>query len=312
MQQAHINALAKHTDEGKLIKLQIQYKQERDLLAGNLEALKQLEDNYNKERLKISGSFWEKYAVSAQDNLGSFDEQVSNSLDRFSSGFGDAVANAAFESDSLGDAMASIFKDVGKNMVAFFAEWAAQKLTLWALDKTLSAATQTGAAVTTAGNAAAGVQMAGINAYQSAAAIPYIGYLMAPAAATAAMAATGVMAGAATAAAASAIPAYDKGGKIPSGGAGIVAEYGDELVGGTMIYNGSQGSLNVTGREETARKTSGNVNLGGVNINSYGNASPEAISRSIIRAIKKANKSLDNAVFDSMNRGKNNRGKSFA
>jgi hypothetical protein len=42
--------------------------------------------------------------------------------------------------------------------------------------------------------------------------------------------------------------AYDKGGMIPAGQSGIVAEYGDELVNGVMV----KGPARVTSREETA------------------------------------------------------------
>ena len=81
-------------------------------------------------------------------------------------------------------------------------------------------------------------------------------------------------------------------------------------MGGTLVYNGSPNSLNVTGREDTARMLGGGNNS--FTINSYGAASPEAIARATVRMLKKGSKSVDNAVFDSMNRGKRNRGKRFA
>ncbi|CAL9955868.1 tail length tape measure protein [Vibrio phage 1254] len=46
--------------------------------------------------------------------------------------------------------------------------------------------------------------------------------------------------------------AFDKGGDIPNNSMGIVSEYGDELVGGTLVYNQSGSPLSVTGREKTA------------------------------------------------------------
>ena len=46
--------------------------------------------------------------------------------------------------------------------------------------------------------------------------------------------------------------AFDKGGSIPNNQMGIVSEFGDELVGGTLVYNQSGGPLGVTGREKTA------------------------------------------------------------
>ena len=177
---------------------------------------------------------------------------------------------------------------VGKNMVAFFAEWAAQKLMLWTLDQLVGTATQTAAATTMTANASAMSVMAGLNAFASTAAIPVVGAALAPAAAASAMAATAPMATAVSGLAFAGV--FDKGGYIPSGSAGIVSEYGDELVGGTMVYNGSPNSLKVTGREETARMNSSGVNVGGITINSSGNASPNAIARSVLRLLKKGNK----------------------
>lgn len=293
----------------KLALLERQYLQERKLLEGNFKALENLEKHYTNERIKINGSFWQKYAVSAQENLGSFDDQVSNSLDRFSSGFGEALSNAVFESDGLGEAMANIFKDVGKNMVAFFAEWAAQKLTLWALDQAIDKSAGTSKATTMTLDAQAMSVQAGLNAFASTAAIPIVGASLAPEAATAAVAATQPMA--ATVSSLAFAGLFDKGGFIPSGSSGIVSEFGDELVGGTMVYNNSPNSLKVTGREETAR-SNGGVSIGGITINSSGNASPDAIARSLVRAIKKGGKQLDNAVFASTNRGKTNKGKRYA
>lgn len=302
---------AELTQAGALDALERQYKIEQDLLKGNNEALVALEDQYNNERLKITGTFWEQYAAHAKENILEFDDLVANSLENFTTGFGNAFADAIFESTSLADAMQNVFTDIGKSMVAFFAEWAAQKLLLWALDKTIDTGSQAAAVQMTAGNAAAGVNMAAINAYQSAAAIPYVGWMIAPAAAATAAATTGGFAAAAIGAATSAIPAYDKGGVIPSGGAGIVSEIGDELVGGTMVYNGSPNSVRVTGREDTARMMGGNTS-NTITVNNYGNASSEAIARSVARALKKKNKRTDTAIYDSMNRGRTNRGKRFA
>lgn len=46
--------------------------------------------------------------------------------------------------------------------------------------------------------------------------------------------------------------AFDKGGVIPQGQAGIVAEYGNELVNGVLVMGG-QGGTRVTSREDTAK-----------------------------------------------------------
>ena len=313
----------KLTDEGKLSALKTRYDKEYELLDGNLSAQSALVQNYERDKIKISGTYWEQYALAAKENLGSFDDQVANSLDRFSAGFGDAVGNAIFESDNLGDAMGDIFKSAAKNMISFYAEMAIQKGISWALDQTIStgkigldvaerAATaplRIAGATSMALNAQAMAVQASLSAYASTAAIPFVGAALAPAAATTAYAAGQAMA--TTIGNVAFAGAFDKGGLIPSGSAGIVAEYGDELVGGTMIYNGSQSSLSVTGREDTARMTS-NSNKNTFNINSYGAASPEAIARATARALKKGSKVLDNAVYDSANRGRKNGGKRYA
>lgn len=306
--EARKKLMSELTDEGRVAALTVQYEKERALLAGHNAELAKLDENFNRERIKINGTFWEKYQIAAQESLMSFDDQVSSSLDNFTAGFGDAFATAIFESDSLGSAMENLFKSAGKSMVSFFGEWTAQKMLLWALDETIGKATQTSAATTTAANAEANSLLASINAYQSAAAIPYTGWILAPAAAAAAAAATQPLAAAAASAAFAGV--MDKGGNIPSGSSAIVSEIGDELVGGTMVYNGSPNSLKVTGREDTARKTGGGNTS--ININSYGNASPESIARAVTRLIKKGQKKLDTAIFDSMNRGRQNRGKNFA
>ena len=59
---------------------------------------------------------------------------------------------------------------------------------------------------------------------------------------------TGALQAAAAAVSTSFAGAYDKGGHIPGGKWGIVSEYGDELVNGTLI----KGPATVTGREDTA------------------------------------------------------------
>lgn len=76
---------------------------------------------------------------------------------------------------------------------------------------------------------------------------------------------------------------FDKGGKIPSGSAGIVSEYGDELVNGVLV----KGPATVTGREDTARimnNTDNNsTSVGGVtviqNISANGDKALENVAR---------------------------------
>lgn len=300
---------AKYDPNIKLKLLQEQYMKEREMFADNQTALANIEDHYTNERMKITGSFWEQYAAHSKDALGDMNKLAADSLENFSTGFGDAIGNSIAYAEDLGDAFSNMFKGMLANTISYFAQLALQQ-TLAAIFKQ---ETDSMAAASYAQSQSfinqASVFEAGLNAFKSTAAIPVVGAGLAPEAATAAIAYTQPLATAANTL--NFAGAMDKGGNIPSGSSAIVSEYGDELVGGTMIYNGSQNSLGVTGREDTAKKMSGNTTQT-FNVNSYGNASPEAIARAVARTLKKPNKKTDNNVYDSMNRGRKNKGKRFA
>lgn len=304
------NLLAKRSDSGKIAQLKKQYEEEMKLAQGNAEAMGNIEEYYARERIKVNGDVWEKLAVQSMEALEDTDEMMLQSMDRLVSGFGTAMAQMVTGSKKPGEALKDMFAGAIGSMVQFFAEWAAQKLILWALDKTLNAGTAASHATAMGANTGAKVAEAGLNAYAATAAIPIVGPALAPAAAGMAIAATSPMAATATTLASIGIGAFDRGGLIPAGGAGIVSEIGDELVGGTMVYNGSQNSLGVTGREDTARMRGGNGPVS-ITVNSSGNASPEAISRALVRALKRKSKGLDTGLYDAMNRGRTNRGKRF-
>jgi hypothetical protein len=303
-----LNVQAKYDPNIKLALLQKQYSEERALLNGNAEALARIDQHYADERTKINGSVWDRMAVQAKESIANTDQLMADSLDRFVSGTADAFGNAIVHSDNFGEAMSNVFKGALSSMISYFAELAIQQALSWAFTSAGESIAQTSAATTMTMNAQAMSFMAGLNAFSSTAAIPIVGPSLAPAAGTAAVAATQPLAAAVSSFAFAGV--FDKGGIIPSGSAGIVSEYGDELVGGTMVYNNSQSPLGVTGREDTAKMMRGNGN-GTVNVNSYGNASPDSIARAMVRALKKPNKQIDNAVYDSMNRGRKNGGKKF-
>jgi len=301
---------AKYTGAGRLTELARQHDTELKMAMGNAELVNEINKHYADERIKINGSVWEKMAVSAKSSLDKTDKMMDDSMERLTSGTADAFASAVVGADNFGDAIEGVFKGAIQSAIAYFAELAIQQALSWAFTSAGETAAGIGHAQTITLLAQAKSIEAGLNAFTSTAAIPIVGAALAPAAGAAAIAATQPMAGTIAALATASIPTFDKGGYIPSGGRGIVSEYGDELVGGTMVYNGSPNSLKVTGREDTAKMSSGNKNT--FNINSYGNASPEAIARAVARAVKKGTKAIDNAVYDSMNRGRKNKGKRFA
>ena len=305
-----IENVKKRIGVGDLRRLESQYETEKSLLAGQTDALLKLDEEYQKNKLKLNGTSLQKYMISLEESVSAFDEVATASITNFTKGFGRAVGDAVFESDNLGDAMKGIFKDVGKNMVAFFAEWAAQELIIWGLKKTLGSATQIAAATTMTANASAQVLMAGLNAFASTAAIPIVGPFAAPAAAAAAVAYTTPMATALSGIAFAG--ALDKGGTIPQDAIGIMSEYRDELANGVLV-RGGQGGTQVTSSDETARLMKGGRGGDTYNITANGNVTADQITRAIIRRAKgKGSKAFDDAVYDAGERGQRNKGRRYA
>lgn len=304
-----IDNIKQRLEVGGLARLTAQYEEERKLLAGHNEALQALDAEYAREKMKIQGTPLEQYMINLEDQINNFDDLTISSLENFTQGFGQAFSNAVFESESLGDAMKNLFMGVGKSMVAFFAEWAAQELILFTLRQVLGKSAAAGAGTAIAFEAQAASLQAGINAFSSTAAIPIVGPALAPAAMGTALSITQPMAAAIAGLGAGFAGAYDKGGTIPQDMFGIVSEYGNELVNGVMV-KGSQGGSRVVGREETAQMMSGQ---GGSIFNVYGNdnASPEQIANALVRKMKRGRggKQLDNALYDAQIRGARNRGR---
>ncbi|GAA4879783.1 hypothetical protein [Ferrimonas pelagia] len=110
-------------------------------------------------------------------------------VDRWSSGMGSAVESAVFDSENLGDALGGVFEGMARSVVAFFGEWAAQRVAMWVLEKALGAGEAASYQASVTGRGMAETQLWAINAAASAAAIPITGWAMAPGVAAAAEAA---------------------------------------------------------------------------------------------------------------------------
>ena len=101
-----------------------------------------------------------------------------------------------FDAESLGDAVHGLAEGMARSVINALGQMAAQWLAYQAVQLIVGKTTQASAASTMTFNALASQQMAAINAFASTAAIPIVGPVMAPAAATAAIAATSPMVGA--------------------------------------------------------------------------------------------------------------------
>ncbi|MDR5858221.1 hypothetical protein FZZ93_01055 [Halomonas eurihalina] len=130
------------------------------------------------------GGYWEQWLQGAEEAFTDFDELAGNTIDNFSSRFGDAFESVIFDAKSLGEATRGVFEGMARSVVNALGEMAAQ----WLAYQAVQAATQSMA--TTAQTAAV---------TQAAATGTSIASAYAPAAAMASLASFGGNAAAATA-----------------------------------------------------------------------------------------------------------------
>jgi TP901 family phage tail tape measure protein len=153
-------------------------------------------------------------------NMTSSTGLMTETFNSFTTNIASGLTNAIIQADSFGDAMRNAAASFAQSMIQAIIQVMAQKAVMWALEKSLGAATNAAYVGMVAGQAGAGVQLAGINAYASTAAIPIVGPAAAPAAMATAIGATAPLATAAVASAASSISgmAHDGISSVPSEG----------------------------------------------------------------------------------------------
>lgn len=207
--QGRIDALSKDllTEEQTIIQ---SYQRRNQAIMQSLDLSEQQKTEFlarseavrNEELLKINGTFWEKYLIAAKENLTSFNDLAETVTNNFSSKFGAAVEAMVFDSQTLSEAVATMAEGMLRSVVSALGEMAAQWLAYKLVQLLVGKTTQASAIIPMVANAQAMSLTAGINAFASTAAIPIVGPALAPAAATAAIAATSPMvaavAGAAT------------------------------------------------------------------------------------------------------------------
>lgn len=230
------------------------YKKRQELILSNTvegslkqtSLLRQIEEEKNAQLLEINGGFWEQYLLSAEEALTNFDDLAKGTIDQFSSGMGNAFESVVFDSQNLGDAFKSLTEGMARSLINSLGRMAAEWLAYKAVQTIVGKSAASSAALSKTAEAQVASQMAGLNAFASTAAIPIVGPALAPAAMTAAIAATQPIAATVAAGSAAMAGFYDTGGMIPAGKVGIVGEYGPEWV---------QGPANITSRKTTAENS---------------------------------------------------------
>jgi len=176
----------------------------KELYEEDSEERQQIERIKTAELEKINNefneSYWDNYLVSLENNMKNMDQIVGDSISNLSSQFGDFFASAIMDSENLEESFKNMALGIAKSMLSaigeMIAQWLVYKITKIAANKAVHAA----AIPEMVAAAEAGSLLAGINAYASAAAIPYVGWAMAPGAMAAAEAVTQPMVGGVTAA----------------------------------------------------------------------------------------------------------------
>lgn len=165
-----------------------------------------------------STTFWDNWLQAAESNLTNLDELSASTIENFSGQMGNALESVIFDSQSLGDAFQGVMQGMARSVVnalgQMAAQWLAYQLVQMFVGKSAAVAGAAGLAL----NAQASSLMAGLNAFQSTAAIPIVGPAMAPAAMGTALSITQPIAASISALTASAaIASYDGGGFTGAG-----------------------------------------------------------------------------------------------
>ena len=138
----------------------------------------------------VEQSFWERWLEGAEDAFITFEEIATRTIDNFASGFGRAIEDVIFNARSIGDVIHGVAESMARSIIRALSEMAAQWMVYKLVQRQVNATAQMSAAKTMGANATAMAQTAGINAFASTAAIPYVGPAMAPGAMATALAAT--------------------------------------------------------------------------------------------------------------------------
>ena len=230
----------------------------------------------NIERLSVNEEYWALWLANAQNAMTTFNDITASGVNAFQSGFGSAFEQIIMDGEGIKGVVSGIFEDMARAQIAALGQMAAERLTLFLMDKALGKSAAASGAAAMIANATAAQAMAGIQAYASAAAVPLTGYLAAPAALTAALTATAPLLATVATASTSALGARALGGQVRGGESYLVGERGAEIL--TMPSN-------------TMGRITPNHMLGGgrlnVTVENYGssNISVQKISETDVRII---------------------------
>lgn len=218
----------------KLLTLEEYERASTELAADHARQRTEILDERLREEEEKNQGFWERYAESMSKSATDTDELWKQTFDNFTTGFGNAFASAIMDSETAGEAFRNFAGGMARSMLAALGKIMAQRMVMWALEKTMLKGEAAGNVARATSEANTASLQSGINAYKSTAAIPYVGPAMAPAAMNLAIATTQPMVAAVSASASAGLAGvFHGGGMIPREGTYL-------LDGGEQVYTRTQ------------------------------------------------------------------------
>ena len=210
--------------------------------------------NSNEDKLNANQLYWTEWLKQSTEAMISFNDITGAGINTFEQGFSRAFENIIMDGQGIKGAIGGVFEAMARDQLSALGQMAAQRLQHFvvgqALEKTAAATSQ--ANIIT--NAATGQAAGAINAASSAAAIPLLGWKIAPLAAAAFIGATAGYLASVKSKSKGGTAGRALGGQVRGGESYIVGERGAELLTmpsntmGRITPNSSMvgGQLNVT------------------------------------------------------------------
>lgn len=136
-------------------KIEDSYRRRRDIVMAasfeneqaRTELLQRLEQERNELLLQETGSYWDRWLASAEDNLSNFDELSRVVVESFTQQFGNAFEDMIFNAESVGDAVQGMAQSMVRSVVNAIGQMIAQELAYQAIIALRGPTAQTAAAM---------------------------------------------------------------------------------------------------------------------------------------------------------------------
>lgn len=228
------------------------------------------------DKLNANQLYWTEWLKQSTEAMITFNDITGAGINTFEQGFSRAFENIIMDGQGIKGAISGVFEAMARDQLSALGQMAAQRLQHFVVGQALQKTAAATSAATTISNATAKVGEGAINAASSAAAIPLIGWKIAPLAAAAFIGATAGYLASVKSKSNAGASGRALGGQVRGGESYIVGERGAELL--TMPSN-------------TMGRITPNSSMGGgrlnVTVENYGssNISVQKISETDVRII---------------------------